>query len=152
MPAISQKAMDAIIQGLPQAIYHLDDILVTGATNEKQLHNLEEILNQLQQHNIWPKCEKCQFMKESVDYCIAGIFCWWKLSRNAESQIFAIKTLVTCRRRQFVGVAGDHTYYNAWEGNDEQDWITWTGVNKMIELNSSEVVTIDEGSDVYVPV
>ena len=47
---------------------YLDDILVTGATNNEQLQNLEEVLNQLQQHNIRLKHEKCQFMKESVDY------------------------------------------------------------------------------------
>ena len=51
-----------------------------------------------------------------------------------------------------MGVAGDHTYYNAWEGNDEQDWIAWIGVNKMIELKSYEVVTIDRGYHVYMAV
>ena len=34
-PAVFQKAMDAILQGLPQVICYLDDILVTGSTPEE---------------------------------------------------------------------------------------------------------------------
>ena len=60
--------MDAILPGLPRVICYLDDILVTGATNDEHLQNLKEVLNRLQQHNIRPKREKRQFMKESVDY------------------------------------------------------------------------------------
>ena len=42
--------------------------MVTGATDDEHLQNLEEVLTRLQQHGIQLKHEKCQFMKESVDY------------------------------------------------------------------------------------
>ena len=67
-PAIFQKAMDAILQGLPQVICYFNDILVTGATDDEHLQNSEEVLTRLQQHGIRLKREKCQFMKELVDY------------------------------------------------------------------------------------
>ena len=47
------------------------------------------------------------------------------------------------------GVAGDHTYYKARAGNNGRDWID---TNKMSELESHEVVTVDRGYHVYVVV
>ena len=46
---------------------------------------------------------------------------------------------MNCGKRQFVGVAVDHNYFNARAENDEQDRI---GANKMSELESYEVVTL----------
>ena len=58
-PAIFQKAMDAILQGLPHVICYLDDILVTGTTDQEHLENLEEVLSRLEQHGIHLKQDKC---------------------------------------------------------------------------------------------
>ena len=60
--------MAAILQGLPRDICYLDDILVTGVTDDDHLQNLEEVLTRLQKHGICLKREKCQFLKDSVDY------------------------------------------------------------------------------------
>ena len=49
----------------------------------------------------------------------------------------------------FVGVAGGHTYYNAWAWNDERDWIH---TNKMSKLEIYEVETVVWGYHVYVAV
>ena len=38
---------------------------------------------------------------------------------------------------------------NAWAGNDERDWI---GANKISEIESYEVATVDRGYHVYVAV
>lgn len=38
-PAMFQKAMDEVLQGLPNVICYLDDILVTGASDEEHLKN-----------------------------------------------------------------------------------------------------------------
>ena len=43
-PAIFQWTMDTILQGLSCVICYIDDILVTGASEEEHLHNLEEVL------------------------------------------------------------------------------------------------------------
>ena len=45
-PAFFQKAIDEILQGLPNVICCLDDILVTGASNQEHLKNLKVVLIQ----------------------------------------------------------------------------------------------------------
>ena len=67
-PAIFQKAMDTILQGLPRVICYLDDILVTGSTLQEHLQNLAVVLERLSQHGIRLKKNKCRFMHDSVDY------------------------------------------------------------------------------------
>ena len=52
-PAIFQRAMDAIIQGLPHIICYVDDIVVT---EKEHMDNQEEVLRQLK--------EKCSFFNE----------------------------------------------------------------------------------------
>ena len=67
-PAVFQKAMDTILQGLPRVICYLDDILVTGSTPQEHLQNLVVVLEKLSQHGLQLKEEKCSFMQDSVDY------------------------------------------------------------------------------------
>ena len=42
-PALFQKIMDTILQGIPHVICYIDDILVTGANQEDHLRNLAEV-------------------------------------------------------------------------------------------------------------
>ena len=44
-PAIFQRTMDVILQGIPRVICYIDDILVTGATDDEQYRNLEEVFS-----------------------------------------------------------------------------------------------------------
>ena len=67
-PAIFQKVMDTVLQGLPRVICYLDDILVTGSTEEEHLQNLEKVLQRLQQYNIRANKAKCAFMCDAVEY------------------------------------------------------------------------------------
>ena len=67
-PAQFQKVMDTILQGVPGAMCYIDDILVTGATDEEHLQNLEEVFRRLQAHGIRMKRSKCYFMRDSVAY------------------------------------------------------------------------------------
>ena len=46
-PAIFQRIMDNLLQGIPQVCVYLDDILVTGKSTEEHLKNLEEVLSRL---------------------------------------------------------------------------------------------------------
>ena len=59
-PAIFQRTMDSILQGLPQ-----DDILITGRSEEEHLRNLEEVLRRLREHGITLHRDKCCFMQDS---------------------------------------------------------------------------------------
>ena len=67
-PALFQKIMDTILQGIPGIICYLDDILVMGKNDEEHLRNLEEVLKQLQHNGLRVKSKKCKFMQPSVEY------------------------------------------------------------------------------------
>lgn len=67
-PAVFQRAMDTILQGLPHILCYIDDILITGATDEEHIRNLEEVLRRLQNHGIRVKSSKCAFLQDSVVY------------------------------------------------------------------------------------
>ncbi len=60
-----QKVMDQILQGIPGVICYIDDIMVTGA---EHLHNLESVLQRLQEYGGRLKLPKCRFLRKSVDY------------------------------------------------------------------------------------
>ena len=46
----------------------LDDILVTGRTEEEHLRNLEECLRRLQNHGVRVNKVKCRFMQNRVQF------------------------------------------------------------------------------------
>ena len=74
-PAIFQRTMDTILQGLPNVVCYIDDILITGATEKEHLQNLEEVLKRLQREGITVKKSKCFFLQACVEYlghCIDG--------------------------------------------------------------------------------
>ena len=49
-------------------VVYLDDILITGSSEEQHLKNLSEVLKWLQQAGLWLKKEKCEFLATSVVY------------------------------------------------------------------------------------
>lgn len=67
-PALFQKIMDILLQGIPHSICYLDGILITGHTDAEHLQNLEEVLKRLQQNGLKVKPAKCRFMESSVEY------------------------------------------------------------------------------------
>ena len=67
-PAVFQRTMDTILQGVPNVLCYLDDILITGLSEAEHLRNLEEVLKRLQQHGIRVKANKCAFEQDSVEY------------------------------------------------------------------------------------
>lgn len=67
-PAVFQKLMDNILQGLQRVVCYMDDILVTGRDDRDHLNNLEEVLKRLEQHGITVRKDKCMFMSPSVDF------------------------------------------------------------------------------------
>ena len=67
-PAMFQKTMDAVLQGIPNVLCYVDDILVTGADDETHLRNLALVLERLHKHGVRIKKTKCKFMSKSVVY------------------------------------------------------------------------------------
>ncbi|ETW98372.1 MAG: hypothetical protein ETSY2_42930 [Candidatus Entotheonella gemina] len=112
-PAVFQRAMDSILQGVPFVICYLDDILVSGRTTEEHQANLEEVLRRLKQHGIHLKKEKCSFFQSSVEYlghCIdsQGI-------HTSEKKVQAIVEQRTPRNvselRSFLGMLNFYTKF-----------------------------------------
>ena len=60
--------MDSLLQGIPKVCIYLDDILITGATEAEHLHNLQEVLNRLEQAVMCLKKDKCAFLLPQVEY------------------------------------------------------------------------------------
>lgn len=67
-PAIFQKAMDSILQGLQHVICYLDDILVTGTTEEEHLQNFDVVLRRLKENGMQLKKDKWYIGQSSVNY------------------------------------------------------------------------------------
>ena len=67
-PAQFQRVMDQILQGMNHVTCYLDDILITGSTIDEHLSNLTEVLRRLKEHGVRLKREKCQFLRDSVEY------------------------------------------------------------------------------------
>ena len=67
-PAIFQRTLDSILQGIPKTAVYLDDILITGQTQEEHINNLKCVLKRLQDAGLRLKREKCTFFQESVTY------------------------------------------------------------------------------------
>ena len=67
-PGIFQRVIENLLQGIPNVVVYLDDILITGSSGEQHLTNLSEVLKRLQQAGLRLKKEKCEFLATSVIY------------------------------------------------------------------------------------
>eukprot|EP00731_Ephydatia_muelleri_P016133 Em0009g557a len=87
-PAIFQKFMDEILQGIPHVVCYLDDILISGSSDEEHLANLEEVMKRLKAAGIHLCRGKCVFWSESVEYL--GYVVSRKGLRTADSKVEAV--------------------------------------------------------------
>ncbi|XP_021378372.1 uncharacterized protein K02A2.6-like [Mizuhopecten yessoensis] len=67
-PGIFQRTMENLLQGIPQVIVRVDDILVTGKNRRQHLENLEAVLNRLEKAGVKLKRSKCYFLRKEVEY------------------------------------------------------------------------------------
>ena len=67
-PAMFQRAMECVLQGIDHTVVYVDDILVTGASIEEHLHTLDKVLSKLGESGLRLKKAKCIFMASSVEY------------------------------------------------------------------------------------
>ena len=67
-PALFQRAMDQILQGMDHVACYIDDVLITGATREEHLRNLAEVLRRFREHGVRLKLSKCYCLQDSVEY------------------------------------------------------------------------------------
>lgn len=67
-PSIFQKVMDDLFRDMPRVCAYLDDILITGVTDEEHIENLEEVLRRLEKAGLRLNRDKCSFMSSNVEY------------------------------------------------------------------------------------
>ena len=67
-PGIFQRVMENLLQGIPSVVVYIDDILITGATEQEHLQALEEVLSRLEKAGLRARKCKCRFMVPSIDY------------------------------------------------------------------------------------
>ena len=67
-PAIFQRAIETVLQGIPGTLVYQDDILITGSDHESHLRSLHMVLERLQQQNLRVKAQKCVFFASKITY------------------------------------------------------------------------------------
>ena len=67
-PSIFQRTMEGILRGIPKVCVYIDDILVTGETDQEHLSTLDKVLTRLAEAGLRLKQQKCHFLKPSVEY------------------------------------------------------------------------------------
>ena len=68
-PAIWQRSMDQILEGVKGTSCILDDMIITGRNDQEHLDNLEEVLKRLQDNGLRANHEKCEFFQTKITYC-----------------------------------------------------------------------------------
>ena len=68
---IFQRAIDSLLKGLPNSMVYLDDVLVTGSTEDQHLQTLDRVLERrvqagfrLKEAGFRLKESKCQFLSD----------------------------------------------------------------------------------------
>ena len=67
-PAIFQRIMESILQGLPNVCMYINDVLVAGRDHDDHLHNLAKVLDRLEKAGLTLKKSKCVFAVPSIEY------------------------------------------------------------------------------------
>ena len=61
--------MENLLQGIPNVIVRMDDILISGKDDDHHMANLEAVLKKLSEAGLRLRKEKCFFMVPEVTYC-----------------------------------------------------------------------------------
>ena len=67
-PALFQRTMESLLADIPMCRPYLDDIIVSGKTDEEHIANLQAVLHRLESNGLRLKREKCEFMMDSVEF------------------------------------------------------------------------------------
>ena len=60
--------MEKILQGIPRVVVYIDDILITGSTEQEHVAVLGQVLEISEKYGLRLKKGKCLFMAPTVDY------------------------------------------------------------------------------------
>ncbi|XP_041473613.1 uncharacterized protein K02A2.6-like [Lytechinus variegatus] len=75
-PAIWQRTMEQVLQGIPNTQCMLDDMIITGKTDQEHLENLAQVLERIDEFGLRANLKKCEFFKDEI------VFCGHKIDKN----------------------------------------------------------------------
>lgn len=67
-PALFQKRMEEILQGISRTSVYFDNVLVIGKTDAEHLQNLQKVLRRIKKSGLKLKKKKCEFFQTSLVY------------------------------------------------------------------------------------
>ena len=67
-PSIWQRTMDQVLKGIPYTSCIVDEIIITGITDDEHLKTLEAVLQRLTDYNLRVNEAKCKFFQEEITY------------------------------------------------------------------------------------
>ena len=113
---IFQRTIESILKNIDGVCVYLDDILITGRTNEEHLINLRSVLLRLQEHGITLRKEKCNSFLPEVEYL--GFVVSKEGLKPTETKVKAIKDAKAPKclseLRSFIGMVN---YYSRFQPN-----------------------------------
>ena len=68
-PAIWQRTLELVLQGIPRVHCLLDDIIIAGRDEEEHFRLLEQVMARLDQHNFTINQQKCKFFQKQLEFC-----------------------------------------------------------------------------------
>jgi hypothetical protein len=86
-PAIWQRTIDQILQGIPGVQCIPDDMVSTRKNNKGRLNNLKTVVQRLSKYGFKVNKVKCRFFQERITYCGPEIDenGMWKCNDKADS-------------------------------------------------------------------
>ncbi|XP_053383801.1 uncharacterized protein K02A2.6-like [Mercenaria mercenaria] len=67
--AIFQRLIEQIVGDIPGVQVILDDMIITGSTDEEHLAHLEEVLQRLEKYGFKLNVLKCAFFQSRIEFC-----------------------------------------------------------------------------------
>lgn len=92
-PAIWQRIMDEVLAGIPFTQCLLDDMLITGPTDEEHRKNVEAVLERLQRYGLRVNLSKCKFLKSRLE------FYYHRFLPNLAHQLYPLHHLLDARAK-----------------------------------------------------
>ena len=67
-PSNMQRLLEVTLQGIDNCFLYIDDILLYSKNKQEHLKTLEEIFKRLSENHMPLSIEKCEFLKDKVEY------------------------------------------------------------------------------------
>ena len=105
-PAIWQRTIDQILQGLKGVYCILDDMVITGKNDKEHLNNLSKVLQRLEEFNRRANKSKCYFFEDKIEYCRHNIdkHGLHKTQKKVEAVLNTLEPKTVTEVRAFLGL------------------------------------------------